>query len=138
VKARATDAVDKSVGRQIRIRRNTLGMSQTDLADELGLTFQQVQKYEKGANRISAGRLLRLAVLLEVPLTYFYEDAPGRTAVVTKAAVPAFVSELLMTSTGVALARAFSKVKRTNIRRKIVNFVDAIGDEETKQRKGMV
>jgi transcriptional regulator with XRE-family HTH domain len=138
VKARATDAVDKAVGRQIRIRRISLDMSQTDLANALGLTFQQVQKYEKGANRISAGRLYRLAILLEVPLTYFYQDVPGGTAAINKAPMPPFISDLLMTSTGVALARAFNKVKRTKVRRNIVNFIDAIGEEEAKQRKSMV
>jgi transcriptional regulator with XRE-family HTH domain len=115
-----------------------LGLSQTDIADALDLTFQQVQKYEKGSNRLSAGRLYRLAVLLEVPLTYFYQDAPSTSELATKVAIPSFVTDMLMTSTGIALARAFSKVKRTNVRRKIINFVDAIGEEETKQRKRMV
>jgi len=115
-----------------------LDMSQTDVADALGLTFQQVQKYEKGSNRLSAGRLLRVAILLEVPLTYFYQDAPGSSALVSKAAIPHFVTDMLMTSTGIALARAFNKVKRTDLRRKIINFVDAIGEDETKQRKRTV
>jgi transcriptional regulator with XRE-family HTH domain len=129
VKARATDAVDKSVGRQIRIRRITLGMSQTDLAEALGLTFQQVQKYEKGANRISAGRLLRLAILLEVPLTYFYYDAPGSSQVVAKLRPPSYVNELMMTRSGQAMAQAFLRIKRNDLRRSVLSLVQAIADD---------
>jgi transcriptional regulator with XRE-family HTH domain len=100
-----------------------LDMSQTDVANALGLTFQQVQKYEKGSNRLSAGRLLRVAILLEVPLTYFYQDAPGISGLATKVAIPEFVTDMLM---------------RTALRRRIINFVDAIGDEEVRQRKRML
>jgi transcriptional regulator with XRE-family HTH domain len=138
VPGRGPDRIDKHVGERMRLRRMMLGLSQTDVADALDLTFQQVQKYEKGSNRLSAGRLYRLAVLFEVPLTYFYQDAPGSSALVGKAVIPSFVTDMLMTSTGIALARAFSKVKRTTIRRKIITFVDAIGDDETRQRKSMV
>jgi transcriptional regulator with XRE-family HTH domain len=115
-----------------------LGLSQTEVADALDLTFQQVQKYEKGSNRLSAGRLLRVAILLEVPLTYFYQDAPGVAGLATKVAIPEFVTDMLMTSSGIALARAFGKVQRTALRRRIIDFVDAIGDDEVRQRKRML
>jgi transcriptional regulator with XRE-family HTH domain len=129
VKARATDAVDKSVGRQIRMRRITLGMSQTDLAEALGLTFQQVQKYEKGANRISAGRLLRLAILLEVPLTYFFYYAPGASQVAAKVRPPSYVDELMMTRSGQAMAQAFLRIKRNDLRRSVLSLVQAIAED---------
>jgi transcriptional regulator with XRE-family HTH domain len=137
VPGRGPDQVDKHIGKRIRLRRLMLNLSQTDVADALGLTFQQIQKYEKGSNRLSAGRLLRVAILLEVPLTYFYQDAPGVSGLATKVAIPEFVTDMLMTSSGIALARAFGKVKQTKVRRCIINFVDAVGDEEVRQRKRM-
>jgi transcriptional regulator with XRE-family HTH domain len=138
VPGRGPDQVDKHIGKRIRLRRLMLGLSQTKVADALDLTFQQVQKYEKGSNRLSAGRLLRVAILLEVPLTYFYQDAPGIAGLATKVAIPEFVTDMLMTSSGIALARAFGKVQRTALRRRIINFVDAIGDDEVRQRKRML
>jgi transcriptional regulator with XRE-family HTH domain len=138
VPGRGPDQVDKHIGKRIRLRRLMLNLSQTDVADALGLTFQQIQKYEKGSNRLSAGRLLRVAILLEVPLTYFYQDAPGVSGLATKVAIPEFVTDMLMTSSGIALARAFGKVQRTALRRRIINFVDAIGDDEVRQRKRML
>src|SRR2546427_5043860 len=74
---KAPDHVDVEVGQRIRIQRNALGLSQTELANALGVTFQQVQKYEKGVNRVGAGRLARIADTLGVPISFFFEGAPG-------------------------------------------------------------
>jgi transcriptional regulator with XRE-family HTH domain len=110
-----------------------LQMSQSAVADALDLTFQQVQKYEKGANRISAGRLLRLANLLEVSVLYFFEEAPGTTNFNGKARTPAYVSDLLTTKTGVAMAQAFRRIRRAHLRRSIVTLVQAIADDASLQ-----
>lgn len=74
------DLVDKHVGRRLRVRRSLLGMSQEKLADAIGVTFQQIQKYERGANRVSAGRLLKFSEVLDVPVNYFYEEMDGERA----------------------------------------------------------
>jgi transcriptional regulator with XRE-family HTH domain len=113
------------------MRRMMLGMSQEKVADALGLTFQQVQKYEKGSNRISAGRLLRLANLLEVPVSYFFEEAPGTTNLSGKTHTPEYVSDLLNTKTGVAMAKAFRRIRKARIRRSIVAVVQAIADDNS-------
>jgi transcriptional regulator with XRE-family HTH domain len=110
------------------MRRMMLNMSQTEVADALDLTFQQVQKYEKGSNRISAGRLLRLANLLEVSILYFFEGVPGADNARTQ--TPAYVSDLLTTKTGVAMAQAFRRIRRANLRRSIVTLVQAIADDD--------
>jgi transcriptional regulator with XRE-family HTH domain len=75
---RGADPIDLHVGAQARARRILLGLSQERLADGLGITFQQVQKYERGSNRISASRLYNMAELLDVPITYFFEGVDGR------------------------------------------------------------
>jgi transcriptional regulator with XRE-family HTH domain len=114
------------------MRRMMLQMSQSAVADALDLTFQQVQKYEKGSNRISAGRLLRLANLLEVSVLYFFEEAPG-TINNGKTRTPAYVSDLLTTKTGVAMAQAFRRIRRAHLRRSIVSLVQAIADDASLQ-----
>jgi transcriptional regulator with XRE-family HTH domain len=114
------------------MRRMMLGMSQSTLANALDLTFQQVQKYEKGSNRVSAGRLLRLANLLEVSILYFFEGAPGMSTN-GKARTPAYVSDLLTTKTGVAMAQAFRRIRKAHLRRSIVVLVQAIADDASLQ-----
>ena len=79
VVARRADSRDAEVGRRVRSRRLECRLSQTDLADKIGVTFQQVQKYEKGVNRIGAGRLQRISEALEVPITFFFDNAPHAT-----------------------------------------------------------
>jgi transcriptional regulator with XRE-family HTH domain len=110
-----------------------LGMSQSTLADGLGLTFQQIQKYEKGRNRMGAGRLQHISELLQVPVPFFFEDAPdvpGQLKGNGAAPAPAYVSEFLATSDGLALAKAFMQIKEPKIRRRIVQLVEEIvGDD---------
>jgi transcriptional regulator with XRE-family HTH domain len=124
--------VDKHVGSRVRMRRLMLDMSQSTLGNELGLTFQQVQKYERGTNRIGAGRLLHIANILQVPVEFFFEGAPGLFGGFHRdgnAATPDYVSEFLATSDGLSLTRAFVQIKRPDLRRCIVRFVEEIAND---------
>ena len=129
----APDPIDKHVGSRVRMRRIMLGMSQEKLGDALGLTFQQVQKYEKGTNRIGASRLHHTARILQVPVAFFFEGAPrapGFPARTNDAPSPAYVSDFLASSDGLALARAFTRIKNPKLRRSIVDVVLTIADAE--------
>ena len=111
---KATNPVDKHVGSRVRMRRLMLGMSQSKLADGLGLTFQQVQKYEKGANRMGASRLQHLSHILQIPVPFFFEGAPhlpGQPEVIGAPPLPTYVSEFLATIDGLALTKAFMKLR---------------------------
>jgi len=119
--------VDRYVGSRIRIRRNMLGMSQGKLGDALGLTFQQVQKYEKGANRVGASRLQQIGNVLGAPPAWFFEGAPSEGAgksTTIEDDYTAFMSEKL----AVPLIRGFIKLS-PNARRAIVSFVTALAGE---------
>ena len=107
-----------------------LGMSQGVLADAIGLTFQQVQKYEKGTNRMGSSRLVQIASVLQVPVTFFFEGAPGPTKLSGKAPSPDFVAQYLATSDGLALTKAFMKISDPKLRRSIVKFVDEAAGPE--------
>ena len=114
--------VDKHVGSRVRMRRLMLGLSQTQLGDALGLTFQQVQKYEKGTNRISASKLQHIRQILQVPVAFFFEGTPGGVGGTTE--TPSYVNEFLATSDGVALTKAFTRIENTKLRRLIVGTVE--------------
>jgi transcriptional regulator with XRE-family HTH domain len=124
--------IDKHVGSRVRMRRMMLGMSQTNLADAFGLTFQQVQKYEKGTNRISASRLQQTAHVLQVPVEFFFEGAPsvpGAPRTKGTLPMPDYAADFLATSDGLALTKAFIKIKNKNLRRRIVDLVEGIADQ---------
>jgi transcriptional regulator with XRE-family HTH domain len=121
--------IDKHVGSRVRMQRLMLGMSQTTLADAIGLTFQQVQKYEKGTNRMGSSRLMQIANVLQVPPTFFFEGAPGQRKASGSAPSPAYVSEFLATSDGIALTRAFTRLSSGKLRRSIVNIVKEMAGE---------
>src|SRR5690242_8029858 len=126
---KAPNPVDKYVGSRVRMRRMMLGLSQEKLGESLGLTFQQVQKYEKGTNRISASRLQQLAHILRVTPAFFFDGAPamaGEQRSAADAPTPAYVTELLATPEGLALAKAFFKINDRNLRRRIVALVEGI------------
>jgi transcriptional regulator with XRE-family HTH domain len=131
---KAPNPIDKHVGSRMRMRRMMLAMSQEKLADRLGLTFQQVQKYEKGTNRISASRLQQSADFLRVPVAFFFEDAPnvpGAALQVTgNAPSPAYVTEFLATSDGIRLTKAFMRIENAGLRRRIVGLVQEIAPED--------
>ena len=120
---------DKYVGARVRARRLMLGMSQTKLADGLGLTFQQVQKYEKGTNRMDASRLQQIAHVLHVPVPFFFEGVPNLPSLPSGSVVmpsPNYVSDFLATSDGLALTKAFMMIKDAKLRRCIVHLVEQI------------
>jgi transcriptional regulator with XRE-family HTH domain len=115
------------------MRRMMLSMSQEKLGDALGLTFQQVQKYEKGTNRIGASRLQQISNILQVPIAFFFEGAPHvqsgtRHERVGEAPSPAYVSDFLATSDGLALTKAFTRINDSKLRRRIVDLVEQIAD----------
>jgi transcriptional regulator with XRE-family HTH domain len=127
--------IDRHVGSRVRMRRMMLGMSQEKLGDALGLTFQQVQKYEKGANRIGASRLQQISQILQVPVSFFFEGVPSprteqRPEGLSEAPSPAYVSDFLATSDGLALTKAFVRIKDAKLRRRIVDLVEQIAGEE--------
>ena len=126
------DPIDKHVGTKLRARRTKLGMSQTTLADALGMSFQQVQKYEKGANRIGAGRLQHIAQILKMPVQSFFEGLPehGQRRAPTDAPDAQYVADYLATSDGLNLTKAFMQIPNAKLRRSIVNLVEQIADSE--------
>ncbi len=127
------DPIDQHVGSRVRMRRMMLSMSQTKLGDALDLTFQQVQKYEKGTNRLSASKLQESAHFLQVPVTFFFEGAPGVPGAPRAkgtAPSPAYVTDFLATREGLALTKAFMRIKKPKLRRIIVDLVEEIAGGE--------
>ena len=123
------DPTDRYVGTRVRMRRLMLGMSQTKLGDALGLTFQQVQKYEKGTNRIGASRLQQIAKTLQVPVAFFFEELPGAAkANPSIGPSPSEVSAVLATSDGLALVQGFARIKSPKLRRRLVELVDQMAE----------
>ena len=130
---RIANPVDKHVGSRVRMRRLMLGMSQEKLGDGLGLTFQQVQKYEKGTNRVGASRLQHISQLLQVPVPFFFEGAPhlpGEPSGIGPAPSPAYVFNFLATSDGLALTKALMQIEQPELRRRIVHLVEEIAGDD--------
>jgi transcriptional regulator with XRE-family HTH domain len=130
---KAPNPIDKHVGSRVRMRRMMLSMSQEKLGDALGLTFQQVQKYEKGTNRIGASRLQQISQILQVQVAFFFEGAPTvgtgvRAEGMAEAPSPAYVSDFLATSDGLALTKAFMRIGDSKLRRRIVDLVEQIAE----------
>lgn len=125
--------IDIHVGSRIRLRRNMLGMSQEKLGESLGITFQQIQKYEKGTNRVGASRLQAIASIINVPVSFFFEDAPGQEAVgspgLAEDASTNFAVEFCSTTEGLQLNRAFVKISDPKVRRKLVDLVKSLADD---------
>ena len=127
--------IDKHVGSRVRMRRMMLGMSQEKLGDALGLTFQQVQKYEKGTNRIGASRLQQISIILQVPVSFFFEGAPtptGGPSGLGEAPSPTYVTEFLATNDGLTLVKAFMRIGNAKLRRRVVDLVEEMAGEEQK------
>lgn len=127
--------IDKHVGSRVRMRRMMLGMSQEKLGERLGLTFQQVQKYEKGTNRIGASRLQQISAILSVPVAFFFEGAPSGEGTASggfqEGQSPSYVADFLSTTEGLSLNRSFLRIKDPKVRRKVVELVRALaGDED--------
>lgn len=127
---KAPNPVDRYVGSRIRMRRIMLGMSQEKLGDALNLTFQQVQKYEKGTNRVGASRLQQIAEILQVPVSFMFDGGPGGQPADApgfgEAASPGYISDFLATADGLALTKAFMRIQDAKLRRSIVELVERI------------
>lgn len=124
--------IDIHVGSRIRLRRTMLGMSQEKLGESLGITFQQIQKYEKGTNRVGASRLQNISGILNVPVSFFFEDAPGDSAGqpgMAEASSSNYVVDFLSSSEGLQLNRAFVKITDPKVRRRLVDLVKALAAE---------
>lgn len=123
--------IDSHVGGRIRLRRNMIGMSQERLGDNLGITFQQVQKYEKGTNRVGASRLQAIAGILGVPVAYFFENAPGQDVIsnggFAEDSGATSLMEFCSSAEGLQLNRAFIAIADTKVRRKVLDLVKALG-----------
>ncbi len=127
------DPIDVHVGARVRLRRKFLGMSQEALAVAIGLTFQQVQKYERGSNRISASKLYRIAKVLTAPMNYFFDGAPDPDGDIVPDAALAEperrVNDFLMTSEGVELAQYFPGIERARTRRRVLDLVRSLAED---------
>ncbi len=132
--AKQPNPIDVHVGSRVRLRRTMLGLSQEKLGDHLGVTFQQVQKYEKGANRIGASRMQQISQVLNAPVSFFFEDAPGSNPNAAdgfeETNSPNYVVDFLSSTDGLNLNRAFVKIKNAKVRRRIVDLVRAMADAE--------
>jgi transcriptional regulator with XRE-family HTH domain len=134
LRKKAPDPIDRHVGSRVRMRRIMLAMSQEKLGAALGLTFQQVQKYERGANRIGASRLQQISHILRVPVAFFFEGAPNASAphgsngsALSTAQIDDFVSD----SDGLRLVTGFMRIDNAALRRRIVMLVQEIaGDDD--------
>ena len=126
--------VDVHVGSRVRLRRMLLGMSQEKLGEQMGLTFQQIQKYEKGANRIGASRLFDLSKILEVPVQFFFEEAPLESG---GFAAPGMaepegeerILSFLNSREGLELNRAFVQIRDAKVRRKLIDLVRSLSGD---------
>lgn len=131
--------VDKHVGQRLRVRRSLLGISQEKLADAIGLTFQQIQKYERGTNRISAGRLFEFSKILDVPVSFFYEQAEGSFEQSSSGALGLSDNEqasfgdgnkdLLQRKETLDLVRVYYSIDDTDARKDIYKFVKSMADK---------
>jgi len=124
------DPIDVHIGNRIRLARTAMQMSQTELGASMDITFQQIQKYESGANRISAARLFKLSQILQVSITYFFEDVAGRRPITRKKDVPAdILGRFLSTSESIQLMAAFAQITNPNVRKRALDLFRSLADE---------
>ncbi len=138
---RKANPIDVHVGVRVRLRRMLLGMSQEKLGEKLGLTFQQVQKYEKGVNRVGASRLHELGRVLGVSVGYFFEDAPNKDSTVgvsmlepgfSEMPAESYAADFLSSREGLELNKAFARISDTKVRRSIVDLVRSLAPDGDK------
>lgn len=138
--AKKPNPIDIHVGSRVRLRRMLLSMSQEKLGSQMGLTFQQIQKYEKGTNRIGASRLHHIAQILEVPVQFFFDDAPlaaGQTegkGGMSEPKMENFLYEFISTRDGLELIRAFVSIQDPKIRKRVVDLVRTLSSEDEATR----
>lgn len=135
---KSPNPIDKHVGSRVRMRRVLIGMSQEKLGGALGLTFQQVQKYEKGTNRIGASRLQQIAGVLSVAPAFFFDDMPATEG---GAEAPGFaedgggaVVDFLSTAEGLLLNKAFVRIREARIRKRVIDLVTALAESQVGER----
>ncbi len=126
---RAANAVDRKIGQRVRARRLEIGMSQERLAELLGVTFQQVQKYEKGVNRIAASRLHDIAASLDMPVGRFFEGLGGSRAGGVAESGKNYIDDALATPEGAQLIALFASIRSIKVRRRVVELVRALAEE---------
>ena len=124
--ARSPNQTDVYIGKRFRMMRLMRGLSQTDVAKRLGITFQQIQKYERGANRVGAGRLQEMANLLGVTPAFFFEDGPRLKPGKSREAPE--TTELLANKYNLALAQAYNKIRSRSVRRNVLEFVEGLAE----------
>ena len=125
--------IDIHVGSRVRLRRNMLGMSQEKLGERLGITFQQVQKYEKGTNRVGASRLQAIASILDAPISFFFEapgQGTGQAGGFSEDGGASYVVDFISSSEGLQLNRAFVRITDPKVRRKVIELVRTLAPEE--------
>lgn len=127
--AKRPNPTDVYVGSRVRMRRKMLGLSQERLGERLGITFQQIQKYEKGTNRVGASRLQAMSQALDVPVAFFFPDSTPAQATGMNEEGSAFMMDFMSTSEGLELSRHFMRVRDAKTRRKIIELVRAIADD---------
>lgn len=122
--------IDKHVGNRMRMRRMMHDMSMEKLGEAIGITYQQVQKYEHGTNRIGASRLRQIAQILDVPESFFFEGAPNMPGHPNKGhgPSPAVISDFLATTDGLTIATNFGKIKDQKMRRHLADLVERIAE----------
>ena len=133
---KSTGSIDKEIGGRVRMRRVSIGMSQEKLGDMLGLTFQQVQKYEKGMNRISVARLVEIARILGVDIDFFFDGIkPGKgEAGFADSGATGYVADMMSTPEGLQLVRHFTGIKNPKVRKSIVQLVASLAAQEEVER----
>ncbi|GAB4571387.1 MAG: hypothetical protein Tsb008_02230 [Rhodothalassiaceae bacterium] len=129
------DPIDVHVGSRVRLRRTLLGMSQEKLGDALGLTFQQIQKYERGANRIGSSRLFKLSQILDVPVSFFFDDMPDEVekaaSGLSEAPAEPFEADQLSKRETLELVRAYYRIEEQKVRKRMFELVKAITQNES-------
>lgn len=131
--AKKPNPIDVHVGSRVRLRRTMQGISQEKLGEALGISFQQIQKYEKGTNRIGASRMQQIAATLQVPVSFFFEDAPVpedlKTEGFSESSETSYVVDFLSSPEGIQLNRAFIRIRNGAVRRKVVELVRTLADD---------
>lgn len=129
---KSTSSIDKEIGTRVRMRRISIGMSQEKLGEMLGLTFQQVQKYEKGMNRISVGRLVDIAKILGVDIHFFFNGIKSGKAEpgFAEQETPPYLTDVMSTPEGLQLIRTFTSIKNPKVRKSIVQLVSSLAQDE--------
>lgn len=130
--AKKPNPIDTHVGSRVRLRRMLIGMSQERLGEQMGLTFQQIQKYEKGVNRIGASRLLNLSQILDVPVQFFFDGAPVDGAEISGTENgESFIYDFVNSREGLELNRAFVRIADPRVRRSVIDLVRSLAEKRS-------